>query len=483
MFAKLKNFFLENHNTRQTFIKNTAWLFVGEVLGRLLKLAIVIFATRKLGVEGWGVFSYAMAYVSIFFILGDFGINTFITKEMSKDNSSKYKYLPTAIIIRLFLLGLFFLTAVLIAPNVGKIDLSLGLVLVFAVFSVSESIREFAMSVNRSLQKMEVEGFSKILISLSITVIGIFLLIKNADPISLGIAYMVGSIISTFYILWSIRKELRGLKWSFSKENYKTIYSFSWPIVIMGFFGFLFSLDSIMLGQMKSASEVGLYAMGQRVIALTSIIPGFIASSLLPILSKYENEKEKSGKIFEKIMTIVLAVGIPLTVGGVFFSKEIVMLVFGSDYLAGGPVLQVLMISILATFPNVLLINLIFSKNLQKLFIAATSLGVLLNIGLNFWLIPKYGAVGAAASTVFAEIIIMATNWRRIKKFVPFSVIPKLAKIILATIIMAGLILLLKSFGINFILIIIVSIIIYIVLLKILKEPVFKEGIAIIKTR
>ncbi len=480
---KIKNFFLKNSNTKQTVIKNTFWLFLGEGIGRIFKLIIIIFATRKLGIEGWGIFSYGLAFVSLFFILGDFGINTFITKEMSKDNANKHKYLATSIMIRMALLIIFFTAALLLAPDLGKIKLGFGTILVFATFYLFESIREFAMSINRSLQKMEVEGFSKMLINLLITIFGIILLFKNANPISLAMAYMLGSIISTLYIVWSIRKEFKGIILKFSKENFKIIYNFSWPVVIIGLFGFLFSLDTIMLGQMRSATDVGLYTTAQRLISFLSIIPGFIAISIFPILSKNENDTNKLGNIFGKVMTIILAMGIPVTIGGVIFSKQITLLMLGESYIAVASVFAVLMISILASFPNIFLTNLIFSKNLQKVFITTTAFGVFLNIFLNIWLIPRYGAFGTAVSTVIAELVIMCTNWKRLKKFIPFSVVPKLGKICIASLIMTIIILLLNAIGVNFIINILLAIVVYIFSLKILKEQTLDEMLMLMKNR
>jgi len=50
---KIKNFLFKNTSTKQTVAKNTAWLFIGEMLGRILKLVVIVFATRVLGVNGW----------------------------------------------------------------------------------------------------------------------------------------------------------------------------------------------------------------------------------------------------------------------------------------------------------------------------------------------------------------------------------------------------------------------------------------------
>lgn len=365
------------------------------------------------------------------------------------------------------------------APLVGKIRIDFNTIFVFSSFFVFESIREFAMAINRSLERMEVEGFSKILINLSISILGLMLLVRDNTPISLALAYMIGSMLATIYVVWSVRKEFKGIDWRFSKKDFKKIYEFSWPVVIISLFGFLFGLDTIMLGQMKSAVEVGIYTTPQKLIAFLSIIPGFIGVAAFPVLAKNEHNTERLENIFSKIMLVILAIGIPLSIGGMIFSKEIIELSLGSQYIASSSVFAVLMISILASFPNIFLTHLIFSKNLQKYFIFVASIGVFLNIGLNFWLIPKYGAVGAAISTTIAELIIMASNWKKLKRFVSFSVVPKLGKVILATILMTIFVLILDTTGIYFLINIGLATIVYFLALKIMKEKILEDIIAL----
>lgn len=477
---KIKKFLFQNTTVRQTVAKNTFWLFFGEIIGRLLKIVIVVFATRKLGVEGWGIFSYSLAYVGFFYFLGDFGINTFLTREMSKNNSNKHKYLSTALILKIILLFIFFSASLLIGPNLGNIRLGLKMIVVFSTFCVSESLREFGISINRSLQKMEREGFSKILLSSLITILGIVLLSQNANPLSLITAYTIGSVISTFYIFWSIRSELKEIDWTFSKESLRVIYNFSWPLIIIAFFSFIFSIDSIMLGQMKSAVEVGLYSASVRLVQFSSIISSFIAISIFPILSKNEADVNRSALIFEKIMTIVIAIAIPITIGGIFFSQKLILLVLGPAYIAATPTLQILMVSILACFPDLIINNLIYSKNLQKIFLKTTSFGLAVNLVMNLFLIPRYGAMGAAISTTVAQLLIMSLNWRRLKKYVSFDIIPKTGKILISSLIMTLAIIILNLLGIYFIGVILVAVAVYGLSLYILKEPSFKEILLLI---
>jgi O-antigen/teichoic acid export membrane protein len=478
---RIKNFLFNNTSNKQTAAKNTLWLFFGEIIGRIFKLAIVVFATRQLGVEGWGIFSYALAFVSFFYILGDFGINTFITREMSKDDGDKYQHLTTSFLLKTGLLLFLFAISLLVGLHVGKIKIGIEMLTTLSLLYFSDCFREFVLSVNRSLGKMEREALSKVLMNSIITVLGVVLLLKDATPLSLGIAYAVGSIVSTIYVVWAIRAELKKIDWKISKESIKIIYTFSWPVIVISLFSFVFSIDTIMLGQLRSAADVGLYSAAQRIVQFTGIVPAFIAMATFPILSRNESNNEMMADVFERVMAIVLSIGIPLAIGGFLLSTNLMSLVFGSDYAVGGITLGILMLSILASFPNTIITNVVFSKNLQRSFIAATAYGIGVNIILNFLLIPRYGPVGGAISVAITQIFIAAVNWQKLKKIMPFSIIPKIGMIALSCLFMAASILFLKGIGASLVIVVVSACAVYFASLYLLKEPSFTEVLSLIK--
>jgi O-antigen/teichoic acid export membrane protein len=479
---RIKNFLFKNTSTKQTVAKNTFWLFFGEILGRLLKLAVIVFATRALGVAGWGVFSYALAFVSLFYIFSDIGINTFITRELSKQNADSYKYLSASLVLKTTLLILSIIASVILIPHLASIPLDIKIVLALALLNFSDSIREFALSVNRSLQKMEREAFIKILMNVIITGLGVTLLLIHANPLSLAIAYATGSIIASIVTVILLSAEMKHVQWKFPFSYIKTILDFAWPfIAVTIFMTVIANVDTIMLGQIKSAAEVGLYAASERIVQFLSVIPIFIGISTFPLMSKTEADPVASARIFEKTMTIILAVGFPIAIGGMLFSGKIMTMLFGPQYAAGGIVLAILMLSVLADFPNILISNIIFAKNLQKKFIIATAVGLLVNIAMNIFLIPRYGAIGAASATVVAQLFIMIINWQLLKRFLPFSIVDKLGIIVFSTAIMAGVLLLGNAIGLYFIITILIGTLTYSTLLYICKEPTLNEMRAIIK--
>ena len=73
--TKIKDLLLNNQGTTQTIAKNTFWLFSGQFFGKLVRIAIVIYAARVLGPASWGAFSYAMSLVAFMIIFSDMGIS------------------------------------------------------------------------------------------------------------------------------------------------------------------------------------------------------------------------------------------------------------------------------------------------------------------------------------------------------------------------------------------------------------------------
>src|SRR5512141_48381 len=105
MLQKLKSFLFENTSARQTVAKNTFWLTVSNFGGRLLKAAVIIYAARVLGTEGYGVFSYAITLAGFFTLFMDPGINNILMRDASGASPEKREVLfGTSFVIKIFLL-------------------------------------------------------------------------------------------------------------------------------------------------------------------------------------------------------------------------------------------------------------------------------------------------------------------------------------------------------------------------------------------
>src|SRR3989338_5881549 len=121
MLQKIQSLLFENQSLGQKIVKNTFWLFSGQILGRLIRAAIVIYAARILGPASWGAFSYAMSLTAFMLIFSDVGVSAIVTKEVARNPSFGEKYFSTALGIKLALLMVGMAILIFAAPYLTKI--------------------------------------------------------------------------------------------------------------------------------------------------------------------------------------------------------------------------------------------------------------------------------------------------------------------------------------------------------------------------
>lgn len=485
MFKQIKKFLFENQSLHQTVLKNAFWLNFGEITSRLIRAVVIIYAARLIGATGYGIFSYALNLAGLFTIFSDIGVSSILTREASKNIESKTQYLSTAFFIKICLLVFSVALVIFLAPFFTKIKGVLPLLPIIAVLLAFDSLRDFAFAFVRALEKMQIEAIFKIITNIAIVALGFLALSISATSRSFTIGYTLGSGFGLAAVIWALKDQFSKVFTHFRKELIAPILASAWPFALFGLLGgLMINTDMIMLGWYRPAQDLGFYAAAYKPVQLFWIFPTLLASSFFPILSRLAHkDNEKFRLVFEKAMAVVFLVGLPLVAGGLVLSHDFIRIIFGNEYLPAIPVFQILLLTVFLVFPGSLLGNAIFCYDKQKSLIGYFFLGALGNVFFNFLLIPTWGIVGSAVSTVFTQIISNGFSWRKMKKINNFYTIRHLPKIIAATFLMTLFTWGLNFLAINFFLNLLLSILIYFGLLYLLKEPVFMAGKNIIRNQ
>ena len=199
---KLKNFLFENINNKQTAIKNTVWLTLSEIVGRLLKMILIIYMARKLGTSGWGIFSYAISIGSLLMIFSDIGISDLITREVAQKKEEYEKFISTALFLKMIILLISSVIMIFVSPFVSSIPEANKLFLIIAIILFFDSLTNVGLALNRALEKMEREVIIKTISNTIVLILGITLLNINPTSRSIAIAYAIGSAMSFFLIFF-----------------------------------------------------------------------------------------------------------------------------------------------------------------------------------------------------------------------------------------------------------------------------------------
>ena len=463
-WRQLKAFLFENQGVRQTVTKNTFWLSFGEIVGRILRLFIVVYAARVLGAAGWGAFSYLTSLAAILTVFSDVGLSSVVIREVTKRPKLKDKYFSTAFLFKFILTVLSFLIIVFLAPHITNIQVSQTLVYLVGFLFIFDSLRRFGASLFRAVERMELEAFVNIITQAVIVVAGFIALLMVTSPESLAAAYAIGAGAGLLVTMYILRQDIKNLFSSFDKKLLKPILSAAWPLSLAAVFGVLIvNIDTVIIGWFREAAEVGLYAAAQKPIAFLYLLPALVTGAFFPVLARLANKDNVRFRyVLEKGLGLVLLFAIPVTVGIFLMADEIVKLFYGSEYASSAAPLRILALTLLAVFPVGMIINAIFAYNRQNELVPLWAIGLLINIGLSLFLIPRWGIIGAAWAVFITQLIINTLIWRKMKKINDFSVIKEIRLILVAAFMMSIVIILSRyGLGLPFLLVVPLAIISY----------------------
>lgn len=484
MIYRLKEFIFKNKTTRQTIVKNVFWLGVGQFGSRFIRAAITIYAARVLGASEYGVFSYALGASSFFMIFSDIGISSILNREVSKKPEEGEKYFATIFIIKLVLLAFTSGLIIFMAPMAIKIEKAALLLPFVALLTIFDGLRELANSFFNGKEKMELGAYITLVANIGVTLFGFIGLYLAPTSLMLLQIYTAGSFFGFLTTIYFLKKEYAGIIKNFSKKLIWPIIEAAWPMAAGGIVGsFMFNVDILMMGWWRTSAEIGFYSAAQKIVGILYILGGLLATAVSPAFFRiiHEGDKEKISIATAKIMLIVLLVALPMSVGGIILSEQIINLIFGNSYSGSIPVFMVLISSLLIIYPFSILNNIVFAYNKQAKMLGYAVIATLANVVLNSFLIPKFGGVGAAIATVFANGLNVFFLWKMVKNLNGFKIFPDLQKIIIAVFIMAASAILLRFIGAAVIINVAISSIVYFYLLYILKDKNFKELLSLIK--
>ena len=479
MMRKVKSLFFENQTVKQTFFKNTFWLTFGTGVSRTIRAGLVIAAARVLQTAGYGVFAYALSFAAFFTVFSDIGLSGLLTRELAKGKQEKERYLATTFYIKIFLVLASVLFTAFIGPFFTNIEEAKKLIPIVAFLTAFDSMRGFFFSVVRAYNKMEVESAFTIFTEIAITSLSALVLIFRPSSLFLTIAYTLGSGLGFLGIALYTRKIwIPAVKNFFDKSLIKPIFKSALPFAVMGLLGtFMINIDSVILGIFRSAEELGLYAVAQKPVQLLYLLPSLVSTSFFPLLSLmvHKGEKTKVENLVKKLTIGIFALSLPMTIGGVILGKELILLFFGARYIEATLTFQLLLLTLIPVFLGLIIGNVVFAYDMQKIFIKTTAIGAILNTALDFVFIPPYGIWGSAIATIIADVAANSYTWIWVNKIVRINIFKNSLKIIFSAVLMGLIVWELKSLGVNVLLILLSGVLTYFISLIALKEPLLKS--------
>jgi O-antigen/teichoic acid export membrane protein len=389
--------------------KNSSWLVGDKLFTMVIGLFITAIIARYFGPEKYGEFNYAMSFATLFTALSTLGLETLAVKSIVDKERNEGTILCTSLILRVIggVILTFIATTIirLIAPTDYNVHI---LVLILSSTMVFKSLEVIEYWI-QAHQKAKISSIVRMITYVIIAGTKICMVLLGGNLIHFALIYMLDALIIGLGLLIAYFKNREEkFKWKFDKSYAKSILSKSWYLILSGLMVTIYmQIDKVMLGSiMPTKVEVGVYSAAVSIASMWYFIPMAIVTSFKPvIMSKKKTNEESYLKSVQLLYTIVAWLGIGFGIFILIFSNPIVNILYGAEYQKAANILSISVwagtFAMLGSATSIWLI----SENLQKYKTVFVFSGALLNVVLNYFLIPIIGGYGAALATLASQFI------------------------------------------------------------------------------
>jgi len=389
-------------------IKGVSWLSILRISTRGITFVRLAILARILTPAQFGVFGIASLILALLEILTETGINVFLIQKKEK----YAEFIDSAWVVSIIRGCLISLLLIVTAPYVVNFFNSPHSYNVILLISIVPLVRGFVNPSIINIQK-EIQFKKEFYIRSTLFLIDALVVIFAAFITKSAESFAYGLIVSaTIEVILSFIFFKPWPRISFEPEKIKHIVRKGWWITLTGIFSyFADNSDNIIVGRVLGTSSLGFYQVAYKISTITiSEITEVVNKVTFPVYSKIADEKERLFQAFAKIMTISSLVALISGILIFYFSREIVLLILGENWVLIVPIVRILSIyGILRTmFGN--FSSLFLSLERQDYVAKMTFVRVFTLFIFLFPLVGAYGLSGAGYAmliSIIAEIPIV----------------------------------------------------------------------------
>lgn len=372
-------------------------------------IVVTMLVTRRFGPDGYGILNIILLFPTLFFIISDFGMNAIVAGDIAKEEKDQDKLFNSLLTLRLIFTGILsFLGIIFIwaMPYTLSVKIAgtaiMPTIITFGIYTSTNAIYQAKLSYNRSV-------VSPIARSVSILLLVAFLLSRGVGVEWLVVAYIVGDILLGGVSILLAKKFVSQIKLSFDKKMYQYIFISALPLGLAAITNpIIGKADTLLLSILENEAAVGYYSLAYRIFEVCLVVPVFFINAAYPYMVKhYKKSHEALSRTSKKLFLALISMGILALAFVWLFAPLMVRILGGTGFEDSILPLRILSLALPVFYlTNLLLWYLItVGKRRPIPFIYWTA--VLLNIGANLFVIPRWSFLGAAVVNGITELFVL----------------------------------------------------------------------------
>ena len=427
--------------------KGAGTAFVGIGIGMFLSYLGVLLIARYLGPEGFGLISLASTITIIVTTIVLVGLADGVVRFVSYYNDDEGRRKGTVlfalkVVLVLGLLASFivFLFAEWVSVKVFHDESLIPVLRIFSFGIPFYALLYIGKGALQGLQEIRLLVYVRDIIwngSRLVLLVGIFLI--GFGIVGVAFAYLFAIVIASLIAFYYTNKKLQLFSNPNSVSVRKKLLSFSLPLMFVGMVGLVSGwTDTIMLGYFLTTTDIGIYRISLSTASIVMIAPSAFGTIFYPVITEIYAKRDFSElrSTNETVTKWVFMIMLPMVLLMMFFSEQVLYILYGSPYVIGALSLCILGLGNLIISLFYLTNQLLPTTGHTKLVLLNMCIGAVFNVILNVYLIPIYGITGAAFATTLSFLIIALCAFTEVyylTKIQPFKA--KYVKIVFASLV------------------------------------------------
>lgn len=398
--------------------KNAALNLIKQACTIVFPFITFSYASHVMGSEKMGFLSFGQSIISYLAYVAMLGVSEYSIREVAKckDNREEVNKLSCDVFsINVYSTILAYVIMALLLVFWRRLDPYRTVIIILGFQMLLTTIG--ADWVNTAYEDFAYLTIRYILVEI-ICIVFMLLFVKGPEDL-LIYAFIIlfatagGNLLNVIYI----RKYVK-LKFIFAPDFRKHL-----PHMLILFFNSValviyLNSDITILGILKNDVVVGVYAIATKIYLMVKALINSIIMVTVPRTSKLmsEGNVKEVNTMLSKVTNTIIALGVPMIVGVFMEASNIIYLVGGPEYVNGITSLKIYSVTIIFAVSSCFVsYAILLPNNLEKYFMYSTMIAAVVNIGLNFILIPVLSLNGAAITTLIAEacVLVMSFGYAR----------------------------------------------------------------------
>jgi len=387
---------------------NAILLSSSQFLRAAIGFLFFLFLARRLGPVDYGKYMFAFALAEIFSILGDIGLHEYSIREIARRPELLRERLAGILALKTLLSSTSAIIMVAILPLMGKDQETSLAVVAFALAQIGYSWFYTSTIAYAARQDLHIQAFLWLLEKVLFAAAGVaVILVAGRGLVAVAASNTFVQFFGGVLAVWIAWRKYGPFIMKLDRARWAGYLKASLPFgLIVAFYLVYFRVDSVMVSFFRGDEEVGQYNAAYNLVSALMFLPSGLVAALFPKLAgAYRSPDDNLDGPFQKTARWLTVMSLPMATGIWLLAEPLVVTLLEETYLPAVSALAVLGWVLPVWFLTFLQGNILTIVERQKAVAAVGLVNMILNLGLNLIVIPRYGFTGAAVTTLITELV------------------------------------------------------------------------------